>query len=162
MGTILLIAVLVLIAMALVIVEICTPTIGVVASLALVALAWAIYLAWMANPLAGLVMLIAAMVVTPVYVVAAVKFLPRTRFGRRLYLTRDEAAPGEGTPESSELDALVGRETTAETTLRPSGTLRIDGRRIVAQAESGMIDRGSAVRIIRAAGNRVIVRKVEN
>jgi len=161
-GTLLLIIVLILIAMALVVVEVCTPTFGVVGLLALGSLAWAVYLAWSIDQFFGLVMLIAVLVLMPVYIILAVKLLPRTALGRRLYLHRDASPPGEGTPESEELTRLVGQTTTAETTLRPAGTVRIDGRRIVAQAESGMIDRGQEVRVVRAAGNRVIVRKVES
>jgi len=161
-GTLLLIIALVLIAMVLVVLEICTPTFGVVGLLTLGALAWAVYLAWGLSPLGGLIFLIALGLLMPAYIVAAIKILPRTSLGRRLYLRRAQAIPGEGTPEAEELTALIGRETTAETTLRPSGTIRVDGRRIVAQAEGGMIDRGQAVRIVRAAGNRVFVRKVED
>ena len=46
------------------------------------------------------------------------------------------------------------------TPLRPAGTVQIDHHRFDAQAESGLIERGRAVRVIRATGSAVIVREV--
>jgi len=159
--TILLIIVLILAALALIVAEICTPMFGLLAALALGCAATAVYLCWTIHPWLGVFGIVAAAVGLPVFAVAAVKILPRTVLGRRLALKRDRAAPGEGTPEANELQKLIGRETTARTVLRPAGTVRIDGRRIIAQAESGMIEKGATVKIIRAEGNRVIVRKAD-
>jgi membrane-bound ClpP family serine protease len=160
-GTIVLIVVLLLAAMALIVAEICTPFIGLLGASAVGLTGLAIYLAWTVQPLFGLVMGVCCIIGLPVYTVIVVKKLPGTSLGRRLHLYRGDVPAGEGTPESESLGHLVGRRTTAETTLRPAGTVRVDGRRIVAQAESGMIEKGLEVTIIRAAGNRVFVRKSE-
>jgi len=160
-GTVILIIVLLLVAMALVVVEICTPIFGLLGALAVVAAAWAVYLCYTVNPVFGLIMTLAAAIGAPAYVVAVVKVLPKTRLGSLLHLGRARIPPGTGTPEADELASLVGRKTVAETVLRPSGMIRLDGRRIVAQAESGMIEKGEPVRIIRAAGNHVVVRKLD-
>jgi len=160
-GTLLLIIVLLLAAMALIVVEICTPFFGLLGVAAVGCVCWAVYLAYTINGVFGLVMTVAGVVGLPVYIVAAVKVLPKTPLGDRLHLGREKVPVGEGTPEAEDLSRLVGRKTTAETVLRPSGAIRIDGRRIVAQAESGMIEKGAEVKIIRAAGNRVIVRSIE-
>jgi len=160
-GTLILIVVLLLAAMALILVEICTPMFGLLGLIAIGCAAFAVYLAYTINGVFGLVMTIVTVVGLPIYIVAAVKVLPATPLGRRLHLGRDPAASGEGTPEANELADLVGRSTIAETTLRPSGTVRIGGRRFVAQAESGMIEKGQPVTIIRAAGTHVVVRKAE-
>jgi membrane-bound ClpP family serine protease len=160
--TIVLIAVLVLAAMALIVAEICTPVFGMLAVLALGCAAAAVYLCYGLDGVLGIVATIVAIIGLPIYSVAAVKVIPKTPLGRRLALRRELARPGEGTPEASDLSRFVGRKTTAETILRPSGTVRIDGRRIVAQAESGVIEKGQAVRVIRAAGTHVVVRKAES
>ena len=112
--------------------------------------------------LPGVVLIAAFVVGMPVFLYWAVKVIPNTRFGQRLALRRKPADPGEGTPEADDLARLVGVETTADTVLRPSGTVRVDGRRIVAQAESDFIEKGAKVKIIRAAGTHVIVREVES
>jgi membrane-bound serine protease (ClpP class) len=56
---------------------------------------------------------------------------------------------------------LLGREGVAETLLRPSGAVRIDDRRIIASAESGLIEKGTAVKVVRVTGNDVVVRRID-
>ena len=159
--TILLIIVLILAALALIVVEICTPTFGVLGVAALGCLIGAAYAAFTISPVFGFVLIAVFVVGMPVFLYWAVKVIPNTPFGQRLALRRKPAACGEGTPEADGLARLVGIETTADTVLRPSGTVRVEGRRIVAQAESDFIEKGAKVKIIRAAGTHVIVREVE-
>jgi len=160
--TILLIGVLAVAAMVLIVAEICTPTFGLLAVLAIACAGGAVYLCYTINGAVGLAAMIVAIIGLPVYSVLAVKTIPKTSLGRTLFLKRSAVAPGEGTPEADEMKRYVGRQTKTETVLRPSGTIRIDGKRIVAHAESGMIDRGRAVRVIEAAGTHVVVRQVES
>ncbi|MGB2824119.1 MAG: NfeD family protein [Phycisphaerae bacterium] len=159
--TVVLVIVLVIATMVLIVAEICTPMFGLLAVLALACAGGAIYFCYTLNDALGLAALIAVIIGLPVYSVAAVKIIPRTSLGRTLFLKRDSVQPGEGTPEADELKQYVGRQTTTETVLRPSGTIRVDGRRIVAQAESGMIGKGRSVRVIEAAGTHVVVREIE-
>ncbi len=161
-GTIFLIAVLLACAMALIVVEICTPTFGVLAVTAVGCIGWAMYLVFGLSNVAGVITTIVVVILLPVYVVVAIKVMPKTLLGRLLYRNRKVVAPGEGTPEVDVLCGLVGRTTSAETVLRPSGTIRLDGNRIVAQAESGMIEQGEQVKVIKAAGTHVIVRKMQD
>ena len=160
--TILLIVVLIVAAMALIVAEICTPTFGLLAVLAVAGVGWALYLCYTIDPVVGIVATVVVVVLLPAFAIAAVKIIPKTPLGRRLALRREPTPPGQGTPEAEDLGRFVGRRTTAETILRPSGTVRVDGHRIVAQAESGMIEKGRTVKIIRAAGTHVVVREVES
>ena len=159
--TVLLIVALIVVAMILIVVEICTPTFGVLAVAAIAAVAGAVYLCYSLDPVAGVVAGVAAAFLMPAYAIAAVKILPKTSLGRKIGLRREAVAAGEGTPEAGDLGRFVGRVTTAETLLRPSGFVRIDGKRIVAEAETGLIEKGGQVKVIRAGGSSVIVRKVE-
>jgi membrane-bound ClpP family serine protease len=52
----------------------------------------------------------------------------------------------------------VGLDAVAETDLRPAGFIRLDGRRLDAVAESGLIESGTAVRIVSAAEGLLRVR----
>lgn len=159
--TILLIVILILFALALIVFEIFTPTFGVLAVLALGALTLSAYLGFSISPAFGVILVCIEVLGLPVYVYWALKVIPNTKLGMRLALKRKAAKPGEGTPEADDLAALVGAETTAETVLRPSGTIRLNGRRIVAQAESNLIEKGAKVKVVRAAGTHVVVRKIE-
>jgi len=160
--TILLIIVLILAALILIVVEICTPTLGLLGLVALGCLIGAAWVAFTISSVFGFVLIGLFLVGMPVFLYWAVKVIPNTPFGQRLALRRKPAKPGEGTPEADDLAQFVGIETTTETVLRPSGTVRVEGRRIIAQTESDFIEKGVKVKIIRAAGTHVIVRELES
>ena len=142
--------------------EVCTPMFGLLALAGLGCLGAMSYLMFRIDQLLGVVTVLALVVGTPVYLWAMVKYLPRTALGRRLQLWTQAKRAGEGTPESSAQQPLVGRTAVTETILRPSGAIRVDGQRVIATAESGFIEKGATVRVIRAVGMNVVVRKKED
>ena len=158
MDIVLLVAALILAALILTMLEILTPSFGILGGLAVVAAAAAIVVAWHESSLAGLALLIALIVAAPLYLVFLVKWLPRTPMGRKLFLKNRIADPGEGTPEADVLEDMIGKIGTTETMLRPSGAVRVDGRRVVALAEAGTIDKGQPVKVIRSEGVNLVVR----
>ncbi|MHC4561194.1 MAG: NfeD family protein [Planctomycetota bacterium] len=162
MGTILLIVLLIVAAMAIALLEILTPSFGLLGALALACVGVAIYAAWEMDPIFGIVLLVATFVLAPVYLVFLIRWLPTTALGHRVFLKRTVAGTGEGAPEADALDAMIGKTGTAETLLRPSGAVRVDGKRIVALSESGIIRKGQAVTVIKAGLTNVIVRAAEN
>ncbi|MCC7519653.1 MAG: hypothetical protein IT578_10770 [Verrucomicrobiae bacterium] len=83
---------------------------------------------------------------------------PRTRSGRSLITSRDLAS----SKSADALDALLDREGEALTLLRPAGTIGLDGRRVDAVAESGLISQGARIKVVRVEGNRVFVRKLDD
>ena len=161
MGTILLILVLLVGALVLFAAEICTPTFGLLAVAAVGCLVGAVYLCFTISPVLGVVAIVALVFLIPAYLWAMIKYLPRTALGRLLQLRAQSKDPGEGTPDATELDALLGRTAVAETTLRPSGAIRIDEKRVIATAETGFIKEGATVKIIKAVGMNVVVREVK-
>jgi len=159
-GDIVLIIVLYLSALAMIVLEICTPTFGLCTVISLGCLAAGIYFCFGISQVLGVVVTVVTVIAFPVFVIAAVKTIPRTWLGRRLVLTRQRAVPGEGTPEAGGLRELLGKEGVAETLLRPSGAVRIDGRRLPASAESSVIEKGSPVKVVRIVGSDIVVRKI--
>ena len=109
---------------------------------------------------------ISSIVISPIAFAFALKVWPNTPIGRRLILgdasdDLDEEAPPP-TDASDELrQALVGATGVAMSDLRPVGTVRIEGERVEALAEGGMIDAGQDVRITAVEGNRIRVRAVK-
>jgi len=85
-----------------------------------------------------------------------IKTVPRTAAGKWMILSHEQrnASAVAQTPE------LIGAEGVAQTTLRPSGMAEIAGKRLDVVAESDMIARGSAIKVIAVEGNRIVVRKV--
>ncbi|MGB4218192.1 MAG: NfeD family protein, partial [Bacillota bacterium] len=57
------------------------------------------------------------------------------------------------------MDHLLGAIGETETILRPSGTVRIDDRRIDAVSEGEFLPKGVLVEVIDVSGNRVKVRR---
>ncbi len=155
-----LVVVLIVAALVLLVLEILTPSFGLLGGLALATLAAAVYFAFTLSAVFGFVVLAGSIVGVPIYLVGLVRWAPRAPFARRFFLRQAEDGSGQGTPEASELKALIGREGTAATPLRPAGAIRIDGRRVDAVAESGLIEAGAGVRVVRARGTDVVVRAV--
>ena len=161
MGTILLILALLVGSLVLLAAEICTPTFGLLAVAGVGCLVGVVYLCFTITPVLGVVAIVALVFLIPLYLWAMIKYLPRTPLGRVLQLRALRKDRGEGTPDAAELEALLGRTAVAETTLRPSGAIRVDERRIIATAETGFIKEGATVKIIKAVGMNVVVREVK-
>ena len=160
-GTIATIAALLLAGLVLLLLEVLTPAFGMLAAGAIAALVAAIWVCFTISPSLGMVMIVVVVVGVPTYLVYLVKVLPRTPLGRRLFLRKAPKGTGDGTPEAEELRRLIGRTGKAETALRPSGAVRIDGRRLVAVAESSMIEKDATVKVVGAGGTELIVRLIK-
>jgi len=153
------IAVLLVCALFLTVAEIFLPSFGVIAAMAVLTLVGAVIVAYMVNFVVGTVVLVGVLVVFPLYVMALLKLLPKSPMAKRVFLRKTASAAG-GSPNES-LEALVGRDGVAETPLRATGAVRIDGKRYYAMAESGHIAAGTRIHVIRYDGMDLIVRAVE-
>ena len=87
---------------------------------------------------------------------AIIKTVSQTAAGKKMILFHDQTGQRTATEPTAD---LVGREGVAQTLLRPSGMATLDGKRLDVVAESGMIERGSAIKVIAVEGTRIIVRK---
>jgi membrane-bound serine protease (ClpP class) len=142
-------------------VEVLTPAFGLLAVLGVAALGGAVFFSFRVSAYLGGAVLGGCLVGTPFYLYGMVKLLPTTPLGRKLFLKRARDASHEATPDADELAALVGRTGVAESILRPSGVVRIDGKTYDARAEHRMIDKGRRIRVLRAGGTDVVVRDEE-
>ena len=87
----------------------------------------------------------------------AIKLVPQTAAGKKMILSHEQTDMRAGATHAPE---LVGREGVAQTLLRPSGTALLDGKRLDVVAESDMIERGSAIKVVAIEGTRIVVRKI--
>ncbi len=107
------------------------------------------------GPAAGNITLLATSAATAVlWWWWATKF-QHTRFGRRMMLETTST----GTSQAEGLAQLIGQTGTAATPLRPSGTIIVAGTRVDAITGGEFLEPGTPVRIIRAEGSGVIVRR---
>lgn len=116
---------------------------------------------WLVSPAWGASALLALLILAPLAIAFMFRIWPDTYIGRRLILSSgpepEEAGAEEGeTPPS--LRTLIGVEGDALTDLRPVGAVRVNGVRLEAQSEHGLIEAGSRVRITGVVDNRIRVR----
>jgi membrane-bound serine protease (ClpP class) len=81
------------------------------------------------------------------------RFLPRSRLGRVLIL-QDTVGTSAAAPPS-----LLRRTGIAQTALRPTGKIMVDGQRIDVVSDGDFIEQGAPVEIVEVAGTRVVVRR---
>jgi membrane-bound serine protease (ClpP class) len=89
------------------------------------------------------------------------KFLPKSTVFNRLVLSTATAAD-RGYVSNPDFRSLVGKEGIALTTLRPAGTVEIDGQKVDVVADSEYIKNGTKIKVIKTEGMRVVVVPVKD
>ena len=92
------------------------------------------------------------------------RYLPQTPVFRALALNPpadDELADLDHREAVADFAFLVGQQGTATTNLMPAGKAEFDGQLVDVIADGMPIDRGRAVVVVKARGNRVLVRPVQ-
>lgn len=155
---------LLLVALVLCVAEVFIPSAGLIVIAAAGALLCSIVLAWQAwggsQPVYFWAFLGAIVVLLPVIVATAFAVWPHTPIGRRAILHEPKpeeiAAFVEQDLRNSRLPGQIGKTLT---TMKPTGIVEIDGKRVQCQSEGMIIEAGCIVKVISARGNRVLVRR---
>lgn len=84
------------------------------------------------------------------------KILPKTRFGKRFFLSREISATSTALKEDAR--DLIGKAAQSVTVLSPSGYVTIAGKRFEAFSQSGHIAPGTDLEVIDANSFQLIVR----
>src|SRR5688572_23390075 len=82
------------------------------------------------------------------------KFFPESRIAKKFISQHTVGDLGVDRPE------LLNGTGVALTSLRPSGTATINGQRVDVVAESGLIERGTNIKVVAVEGLRVVVRAI--
>ncbi len=115
-----------------------------------VGVAWA--LGWVPH---ALTTVFGSLIMSVVVMIGVSRFLPSTRFGKKLVL--HDAVKGSG--QSDDLAALIGMQGTTQTALRPAGKADFGGRRLDVTSDGGFVDAGQPVTITLVDGPRIVVRR---
>lgn len=107
------------------------------------------------GPLGGFLALAVGLLLATIAFYVEFKILPRTKLGRRAFLTSQITAESRAVGE--EARDLIGKSAEALTMLSPSGYVRIDGRRYEAFCQTGQAPAGAALEVIGADNFRLIV-----
>jgi len=103
---------------------------------------------------AGMVVALGAIVGLGIGTVLWFKYFPDSRMGRKF--TSEGTAGNVDIPD--ERKALLEQSGVTTSDLRPSGTAKIDGRRVDVVSEGQMIEKDTPIRVVAIEGVRVVVR----
>jgi len=145
-----------------IIVELFVPAAGLVGLLGLGSIIGSVVTAYRDHgAVLGTVMLVSALVLVPLFIIFYFKVFPRTFIGRRLILhDTQERVNGFASYTASRYEDLVGKEGTAMTVLRPSGSAKIEERKYSVVTGGEYLDVGNRVQVIKVEGSRIIVKGV--
>lgn len=145
---------------ALIVIELFVPSMGVLSVAAGICFIAAIVLAFRESTEIGAVFLAATVIAVPIVLFIGFKIFPSTPMGRRMILTapdRSDAKPGADVSTEPRHD-LVGRSGRAISALRPAGLVEIEDQRVDVITEGEWIDAGTDVVVTSAEGNRLVVK----
>lgn len=97
---------------------------------------------------------VGALALVGVMLYAEVVWLPRSRLGRGLVV--EATISGQSQPPPASAD-VIGQTAIALTTLAPSGMIEVAGKRYEAFCRSGMVARGTTLKVIGLDNFRLIV-----
>lgn len=137
--------------------EVFIPSHGVLTVVGLGFLVVAIVKTFAYGQVAGVLAIIATLIVLPVFAVTAVKVWPHTRIGRILSPLNPVSTKEQKLADLEDIVALVGRQGRTLSPMRPVGACEFDGRRLECICESGMIDAGVVVRAVGIKGRNLEV-----
>ena len=106
---------------------------------------------------AGIVAIIACLILLPTFSYVAIKYWHRTPIGRRIAPPNPIALATDSSVPIEQLSRLVGQVGEAKTQLRPVGICEFGGKRISCIAEYGLIEAGVPVEAVRIKGSNLAV-----
>ena len=145
----------------LIIAEVFVPSGGLISICALACLIGGIIIFFNHSITAGWIGLVIAAVMIPKVLVVAYKIFPKTKFGKSVTLNPPQRQRGDAIADTPELKELLGAVGAVLTPLRPVGSFDFSGQRVECVAESGYIDKGKKIKIIRVQGTQLTVRIIE-
>ncbi|MDR0305215.1 MAG: hypothetical protein LBI42_00060 [Chitinispirillales bacterium] len=142
-----------LLGVAIIIAEFILPTSGILGIIALIVFGYSLFLVFSEiSATAGLIFLLADLIIIPVLVLAGIKMLARSKVSLHTSLGK-----GDGAIDNSHV--LLGKDGITVTDLRPAGIALINGRRVDVVSKGDFILKDTEVVVSAADGNRIVVKK---
>ena len=136
--------------------EVLLPSGGVLSIIAAGLFVYSIYLAFTSISFdAGVMLIMADIIMLPILAIIGLKALGRSPLALKSSLLKSDGVVSY----DEKLSDLVGKEGVAVTNLRPSGTVRIENRRIDVVTRGDFIEKGAAVDVVKVEGSRVVVKQ---
>jgi membrane-bound serine protease (ClpP class) len=139
----------------LILAEVLVPSFGLLGGAATLCILGAIGWGYSLDGALGTQLLVAAVVLVPVFLVFGLKLFPKSFVGRRFTATGFSFEDGRGTDRRD--DALLGVVGTLATGCRPAGIAMLAGRRVDVVSRGEPLEAGTPVVVVEVSGNRVVV-----
>jgi len=146
---------------ALIVAEVFVPSGGLLSACAFACVVGGLLIFFRYSTTTGWAGVVIAVIMVPSLLVVAYKMFPRTRFGKSVTLTPPQREQGDAIADTRQLKELLGAVGDVLTPLRPVGTCDFSGRRVECVAESGYVDSGKKVKVIRVQATQLTVRQIE-
>jgi membrane-bound ClpP family serine protease len=152
---------LLVLAVALIALELFVPSGGALGVLSALAIIAAVSLAYYHHgAMVGTIVLALNVIVVPLLVYQALRWWPNTPIGRRILIQPpEEEGPDSAVPAGAlNLLDLVGRRGVAKSPLLPSGVVEIEGQQFDAVSRGRPVEVGQPIEVVDAPGNHLVVR----
>ncbi len=144
-------------------VEILVPTGGLLGLLAAATLVTGIVLLFYENTTLGLIGTLASLIALPIVIGFGLRILPNTPIFKLLTLSdQQEPVRTKSSGPAGDDAVAVGDEGKVITELRLVGLVQIKGRRVECLSDQGIVQTGTAVRVVAVDGMHVKVKAAEN
>lgn len=146
---------------AIIVAEVFIPSGGILTAISFFCLIGGIAIFFNHSSTAGIIGIIAAIIIVPLVLIMSYKLLPKTGFGKYVILSPPEGREGDGIPDREKLKAVLGQSGMVLSDLRPVGMVDFSGKRMECVAETGYIAKDTKVKVIDVESSRVTVREVK-
>ncbi|WP_309387546.1 NfeD family protein [Cerasicoccus frondis] len=154
---------LILVALVLISFEIVVPG-GILGLLGAVAVIGAVSVAYNEYGLyVALATFMGALLLIGVVVMFELRMLPKTKYGKKLFLYSSSGARlryGAKSDDGPEEESLIGQQGEALTTMAPSGKIVIGGKFYEGYSQSGYLNKGTLIEVVGRDTFRVVVKKI--
>ena len=150
-----------IIGVVLMVLEAFMPGFGVAGISGIVVEIIAVTLTWLSHgPVAALGMLLVILSVMAIAISMSLRSATNGRLSKSRIILRDTESNEAGYRSIEDMEVFLGREGKATTVLRPTGIAEFDGVRLNVVSEGEFIAMGTAVRVVRIEGSRILVRPI--
>lgn len=138
--------------------EIFIPSGGLISLFAVICIIAATSILFNQSVILGIIGVIFALIMIPTVIISALKLLPKTRFGKAVFLKPSDRTIGDAIPDTDDLLAMLNSPGKVISPLRPVGMVDFNGKRIECVAETGYVDKDASVIVIKVEGTQLTVR----
>ena len=132
---------------------------GVLGTVGAIMVIWALTL--MTDTFIGLLLaILVSFTIIGIVIYILIKIIPKERMRNTLILS-SSLNKDEGYISSKDLQSYTGKVGIAESTLRPTGKAKIEGRILDVVSEDKLIEKGKMVKVTYVDGTKVLVREME-